>query len=165
MNHQDLFQQLARRLTGRARRLVVCCLLVALPVYGASGTLVQLLGSDHVHRVTEAAARTTDALAGWVDMRRGATMAKAAGHVHTHSLFQRHHHDRADASVVSVDGGSLGGAAADDAGAPDALVHVLALTDAVVVHEAGNLRFPWPSAAPAAALPWLAEGPLRPPKS
>ena len=163
MHHQNLFQ-LSRRLMAKARRFVVCCLLVALPVYGVSGTLVELLGPNHVHRATGASASVTDPMSGWVDMRRGFSTFTALRHVHTHSLFQRHHHDREDASVVAVDGGSLEGAAADDGGA-GASAHLLALTGAVAVGEGERLRFPWPSAMPVAVLPWLADGPMRPPKS
>lgn len=85
------------------RRIVAVWLLVALPAYGLSGTLVQMLGSAHTH----VQATPTDPMAGWQDFRRAAA-GGSHPHPHSHAAPQRHHHVHADTSVVAMDGGSHG---------------------------------------------------------
>lgn len=84
------------------------CLLLALPLCGLSTSLVELLGSRHVHRSVVVAGDA--GMQGWHDFRRGGhpSGARAAAHSHPDGLFERHHHDLADASVVALDGGGPG---------------------------------------------------------
>ena len=108
------------QLSLSARRLVLWWLLVALPVYGLSSSIVALLGASHYHRDVAAAA-VTHAMDGWQDLRRGAGLRDAALPVHSHALLQRHSHAQGDSSVVTLDGGAgdglmSGGAAEASAG-------------------------------------------------
>lgn len=149
-----------------ACRLVIWCLLVALPVFGVSGTLVELLGPLHVHRAALVTA-PADPMAGWVDMRRAAGLTTIRNvHGHTHGLFARHHHDRVDADVVALDAGVLQADASDDGGASGgSFSHVIAVTGVATFAASPSLRFNWQAATSAAALPWTAGGPLRPPRT
>lgn len=151
------------------RRFVVWCLLVAVPVFGVSGTLVEMLGANHAHRAaaTLLSQGGGDVMHGWVDMRRASVAAGAPrGHSHAHSLFARHHHDHDDASVIALDGGLLQGEASDDGGASNgSLSHIMALTDLASFALLSVSRFAWLDAAAAAAMPWTADGPMRPPKA
>ena len=160
---RDMYRQLRRRFQRLARPFVAWCLLVAIPVFGLSGTMVELLGANHIHR--QVASADLGVMSGWIDMRR-ASGAITVPHVHTHShtAFARHHHDRDDDTVVALDGGAMQGDGADDGATSGASQHVLALTDAVLVASPSPLRFAWLDAAAAAALPWMADVPLRPPK-
>ena len=54
--------------TRAAHRLAVWCLLVALPLYGVSAALVQLLGARHLHAAP--AVHAVGSLHGWHDLRR-----------------------------------------------------------------------------------------------
>lgn len=158
-----------RLLKRSFRPLLTWCLLVAVPVYGVSGTLVELLGANHVHR--QAALSVTvakaDPMEGWVDMRRASSSSHGAQHDHSHSVFERHHHDQTDESVVALDGGPLQASTSSDDGGSSAgsSVHLAALNEAGVPSSSSQLRFFWPAAAPAAAPRWTADGPTRPPKS
>ena len=82
------------------RGAVLWCLLVALPVYGLSATLVPLLGSMHLHHSSSA---ESDPMAGWQDFRRAVHATTVVPQPHSHSIFQRHHHAHDDASVLSLD--------------------------------------------------------------
>lgn len=126
-----------------ARHLVVWCLLVALPVYGLSGALVQMLGAQHVHLRMAAG---QDSLAGWEDFRRSLPhrVAAATAHAHGHAAFERHHHAPDDASVSA-----LGGTSSDDAGSSPAGASalVLALAPQAPLPLPGATRADWPSLA------------------
>lgn len=70
-----------RPLSRTACQFLVWCLLVALPVFGVSSTLVELLGANHVQRI---AARSlshgdADVMRGWVDLRCASAGCAAAG--------------------------------------------------------------------------------------
>lgn len=159
-----MYRSLSRRFRRTARPFVVWCLLVAVPVFGLSSTLVELLGANHVHR--QVASAESDAMSGWVDIRRASGVITVRHvHSHSHSAFARHHHDRDDETVVALDGDGVQGESSDDGGASGgAFSHVLALTDSSAFVAPSALRFAWLAATAAAALPWLADGPLRPPK-
>lgn len=158
-----------RYLWQTTRRLVAWCLLVAVPVFGVSGTLVEMLGANHAHRSSTISLSQggADVMHGWVDMRRASIpTAVPRGHSHSHSVFARHHHDHDDDSVIALDGGLLQGEASDDGGASNgSFSHVMALTDLASSALPSVSRFAWLDAAAAAAMPWTADGPMRPPKA
>lgn len=159
--------QIRRQIPRAARRFVVWCLLVAIPVFGFSGTLVELLGANHIHRVVAAVSvANADPMNGWVDMRRASAAAtQPAVQPHSHSLFARHHHDRDDTSVIALDG-AMQDQASDDGGAPaGSLSHVLALTNVARVAPPSFTLYVWLDAAAPAVMHWIADGPLRPPKT
>ncbi|MDQ2928025.1 MAG: hypothetical protein ABI330_08640 [Caldimonas sp.] len=123
------------------RSLVVWCLLLALPYYGFSATATELLGANHVH----VDVASSDAMSGWIDFRRSDHLAEMSMPPrHTHSVFQRHHHDPSDTSVVSLDGASLGGAAGDG-GSPTSgsVVLVLALASPICIAMPGWSEIGW----------------------
>ncbi len=125
------------------RSLVVWCLLLALPYYGFSATATQLLGAAHSH----VDSMSSDPLSGWVDFRRADHLAATSvPHRHTHSLFQRHHHDPSDTSVVSLDGATIDGAAGDGGSSTGgSLLLVLALAPAICIAVPGWLKIGWQS--------------------
>ena len=93
------------------QRLLLWCLLLALPLEGMSAARAQMLGASHFHREAAVAASAMD---GWQDIRRMPHAAQEARPVHTHALFQRHHHSVDDATVVALDaegGNALSGEA------------------------------------------------------
>ncbi|MBA2722375.1 MAG: hypothetical protein H0W48_04540 [Methylibium sp.] len=93
--------------TQSLRTLVLCCLLVALPVYGLAGSIAQWLGVQHSHDHGAVLAHAADPMAGWQDFRRIVAVGDATAHGHDHAALERHHHARGDASVNSL--GSDGG--------------------------------------------------------
>lgn len=88
------------RATRSAGWLVLWLLLLALPIQGAAGLLLGVLGSSHHHQRVVNRATSIEELR---DFRRDAAVAHAAEPTHRHSLWQRHHHPRADGSVVALD--------------------------------------------------------------
>lgn len=165
-----------RRLQRSARSLVIWCLLAAVPVYGLSGTIVELLGSSHMHVALDATARPSDPMAGWQDFRRASpAMDRAEGHghahladgshaaPHAHAGLERHHHDRADASVVGIDGGPADAAQADDGSSVSA--HLLAPGDAASPTVELDDRRRWACAATSLVVTRQADAPERPPRT
>lgn len=141
---------------------MVWCLLLAVPVYGVSGTLVELLGSAHVHRAGSLSVShdSADPMAGWVDMRRAAASVRTGPRVHSHAGLERHHHDRDDADVITLDGG-----AGDGGSSVESSAHVLAVGEVAAVAVPVGQRFVWPEPAGASASPWWADAPARPPRA
>lgn len=177
-----------------ARRLVLCCLLLALPVYGLSSVLVQLLGAQHRHQSAGSPAdgnRDAGPLGtGW-EQRFRAAMAHESGPVarqdgdaplqtaaypaahsaappalqtaaapHDHGVFERHHHDGDDASVVPLGASLPAGEVSTDAGNAGAGSATLPLA------LAGGLLLALPRAAPccwprAGTAPWQSRPPER----
>lgn len=148
-----------RQLERTARSLIIWCLLAAVPIYGLSGTIVELLGARHVHAtpvLSAVAADTDDVMRGWQDFRR-ATAGMGHGHqhasdgshepAHDHSALERHHHDRADASVVALDGGPADAAHADEGGSATA-THLLALSSVVLPAPAADDQGSWLAVTP-----------------
>lgn len=88
---------------------VLFCVLIAVSLVGMTSTVVTLLGNDHTHTrsdISEVHGRALE------DFRRadhqydtlGPTRPQAQAHAHL--LLQRHHHDRNDATVQSIDAGA-----------------------------------------------------------
>jgi hypothetical protein len=141
---------------------VLMALLVSLPVYGLSGTLLDLLGSHHRHRQADRVAASMD---DWQDFRRS-----DAVHVepqpHSHFSWQRHHHDRSDASVVALDEAAHD--ASNEETASSATVASAMWTtvwNAIEIHAPSGVWVAWPGDR-AARVATLAVDPLdRPPNS
>ena len=173
------FFRLAHR--SLPRLALIWVLAVALPVHGLSGLLAQMLGAEHRHAavaqpgeegawnpkrwlravIGDGAMDLIDAVH---EQQRGGPMRlpvaqapevhapAAAGHVHAHGLFQRHHHDAADGSVVSLgvkESGqdAPGGAAASDLGSSPFLLPV---APAAAAWIPGDATTAWHHAAAAA---------------
>lgn len=153
------------RLHKALHRLVLCALLVALPIYGAAGTLVGLLGVRHVHLLASTASESHDAMAGWSDLRRAGLTQWSKRAVHSHAAAERHRHLAGDGSVVPLDGGAQAGDADSGNAAAGSLAQAFAL--------AGVGSFPvalrgdpgWLHATPVAVSRWIAAGPERPPRT
>lgn len=82
---------------------MVCCVLVAISVFGVSSALVSLLGTNHSHTRP---ARSDSATLVLEDFRRLPHHGGAAtqpSHEHFQTLWQRHHHAATDSSVQSLD--------------------------------------------------------------
>lgn len=147
-----------------ARHLLVWCLLAALPIYGFSATVVPLLGPSHSHRPS---ASTADPLDGWVDIRRGMTLTAAASarpHVHSHSLFERHHHGPGDETVVPLDGDKqrMDGDAGSSTGS---VTQAIALASALIVAAPPQVRVASYAAAAPCVLHRGGDRLERPPKA
>jgi hypothetical protein len=156
-------------LTRRIQASLVWVLMVALPVYGGSGVLLHLLGAPHRHQAVE----TVDESAPLVDTllarvlgestmelvaqfkARTAFVSPHKVHRHTpgtpehsHGLFERHHHDAGDDSVVALGaltpGGDLSGDAASAAVGSATLA--LGLTGSFVFPVQKSVAGPWPVA-------------------
>ena len=80
------------------------CLLLALPLEGLLAANAQMLGASHFHREVAVVAST---MADWHDFRHMPHAMQEARHVHTHALFQHHHHAVDDETVVAL--GAEGG--------------------------------------------------------
>ena len=115
--------------TALHQQWVVGWLLFALPLLGLSASLSAMLGQMHFHRavtaVTAVAAvvDNADSMAGWIDFRRALPKATepAPAQPHSHGLFERHHHDGEDDTVVAVDAASHAADASTDGGASTSL--------------------------------------------
>ena len=144
---------------------MLCSLLVAIPVYGAAATLVELLGVRHMHTLSAAAGARADPMAGWGDLRRAGFKPVPAHLAHHHSASERHRHVPGDATVVALDGGLQAGDSDSGSAPAGSLAHVLALA------SVGSLAVPlrvdpiWLEAASGSASQWIADGPERPPKT
>ena len=138
------------RISRASHRLIVWCLLLALPLCGLSTRLVELLGSRHMHRAVVVA----DAgMEGWQDFRRGGHHGTGAAHapVHSHGFFERHHHDRADDSVVALDGEAAGMTVSEgDSASAVSVSLVFASTSAADVLDAADGSLHWREGASAA---------------
>lgn len=99
---------LKQRRTGMTHRrsigiwLVLWCVLAALSLSGVTSVVVTLLGSHHTHTSDD-----VDEAAGMVleDFRRldRGYEALSLARARAHTVLQRHHHDRHDATVHSLD--------------------------------------------------------------
>lgn len=187
------FFRLAHR--SLPRLALIWVLAVALPVHGLSGLLAQMLGAEHRHAGAVQAgdegawnpqrwlrAVIGDGAMSLVEaaherqrggpMRPPATQAptahapKAAGQVHGHGLFERHHHDAADGSVVSLgakqDGQDApGGTAASDLGG----AWLLPMAPAAAAWMPGDATPSWRDAAAAAWRSHASAPPDPPPRA
>lgn len=124
---------------------VLLGVLIAVSWYGMTSTVVTLLGSDHTH--TRSGIHEVPSMA-LVDFRRtdrefdtlGPTRPRAQAHAHL--VLQRHHHDRNDATVQSIE------AEAEDALGAGTLTST-ASAAAMVDCGHGALTVPAPLATPA----------------
>lgn len=136
---------LTRRTHRTAARLLAWCLVGALAICGFASTRVALLGTNHSHAQTTAAA----AMAGWQDFRRAVHQTSgSAARPHTHELLQRHRHGSQDSSVVSIDaegGTALSGEASGGSGPP--VVAVLAFDTLFDAAARSGTATRWPNAA------------------
>lgn len=135
-----------------ARHWVVWCMLIALPCYGLSATMTEMLGSSHKHRTTAA---TANVMQGWVDFRRSHHLAnRMVPHQHSHSMFERHHHDASDETVIALEGTPPNSAAGNDGATPSgSAALVLALASTVRIPPVSWISVAWrtPSATPFAS--------------
>ena len=144
---------------------MLCLLLVAIPVYGAAATLVELLGARHIHTVSTAAGARADPMIGWSDLRRAGFKPVPAHLAHQHSASERHRHVPGDATVVVLDGGLQAGDSDSGSSPAGSLAHVLALASVDSVMVPLRVDPIWLEAASASASQWIADGPERPPKT
>ena len=130
------------------RRLIVWCLLFALPVYGLSSSVVVLLGSKHFHTsaVPELAARAMLA-----DFRRIGQAVDTAPATHAHTWFARHHHAPTDASATAVDAAADGESLFGEGGSGGSVHQVVALIGAVHFRQPEARSFDWLAAPPGLA--------------
>ena len=151
-----------------AQRAGVWLLLVALLVYGYSGALLKVLGPVHRHEsvvvaISVPVAGPLDQLLRQVQAWRDKVHADshtghATGlfvHSHSHSDFERHHHDSGDASVVSLDApGALSEAVSDGvaAAAIGSAMLALGLGFTLALPAPAVRAQPWPQAR---ALAWV----------
>lgn len=150
---------------SRRRAWVVWVLLLAVPACGLAGVAAGLFGSSHRHHSALAASEGIER-AGLHDFRRMADATVTARIAHDHSVWQRHQHDRSDASVVSLDGQAQEESLSDRVSTysgSDALG--TGAGEEIAVPEAAEIGRCWPRAA-ACALAWFVVVPLeRPPKA
>ena len=164
----------ARTLAGwlrQARGLLLLLLCAAVPLYGAAGARLTTLGPLHHHRAApvadhdhrslaerwrEAVHQGLQALAGQegsqvlvtARARQQQVQAQRDGrpaHVHAHGLFERHHHEADDPTVVLDD---HDGPALSDAAALGGYVLPMASVDMPRVPAPGNANGHWPRAGP-----------------
>lgn len=144
-----------------SRLLIVGLLLLALPVYGLSGLITELLGAKHGHEQVPA---TSDGLLGWQDFRR-VTASAPAPHAHSHQFWKRHHHSTSDASVIA-----LAGAAQDlssgDAATVSASSGTLGMACSIaIISRPDDASSAWPRHGPDRVTTLAVEPPERPPKA
>jgi hypothetical protein len=143
------------------RRWVLLALLVALPVSGLAGALSSFLGFNHRHHQLESFA----SLDGWQDFRRVNIGGNFPPRPHSHSLWQRHHHERSDASVVALDGQAqdVSSGEASSSSAPAELM--FAASDAFELFEPVGARACWPCKPSKRVATVSVAPPERPPKA
>lgn len=95
--HRTLFAQRTTRL------LVMWLLALVLPLQGAALGVFAAKGPAHLHKVAAAAPLVLEDLRRWKPtIAATAPVATLFGHVHAGAVAQRHHHARADGSVIST---------------------------------------------------------------
>ena len=150
---------------SRRRAWIFWVLLLAVPAYGLAGVAAGLFGTSHRHHSAFASSQGVEH-AGLRDFRRMADATVTARTAHDHSVWQRHHHDRFDASVISLDGQVQEESRSDGvstSSGSDALGNVAG--EGIAVPEAAEIGRCWPRAA-ACALARFVVVPLeRPPKA
>jgi hypothetical protein len=127
----------------RARRWVVCCLMLVPPLHGWAALTVQWLGARHFHQ--QAAEDAGALMSAWHYFGRvdgAAGPALAIVHDHMHHDLARHHHDRAEPGLVLAD-------PAADAPAGDAAAMSLAAAQPCSVNAAELTIKPAPRTAQA----------------
>ena len=130
------------------RRLIVWCLLFALPVYGLSSSVVVLLGFKHFHPSVAPELAAPGALA---DFRRIGQAVDTAPAAHAHTSFARHHHAPTDASATAVDAAADGESMSGESGSGGSVHQVVALLGAVHFRQPEARSFDWLAPAPGPA--------------
>ena len=125
---------------SRGRVWVVMVLLVALSAYGLSGTLLDLLGLNHRHERVDRVAALMD---GWHDSRRSETV-HVEPQPHSHALWQRHHHDRADASVIYLDASTHDASTEDSTTAAVVAPMWTTVWSPIEIHAPLGVQVRWP---------------------
>jgi hypothetical protein len=165
---------------------MVWALLLSLAVHGYTGSVRQMLGSNHLHHTAdtnaptrpafEPAGRLSSRLAGWLgalrswqqDLHARNHALGLSTHGHWHGMFERHHHDIGDASVLAVDGGGTAGEGmSDSAGAASSGSTALPMTlgcDLTLKAPAAHLCR-WPGAMTRTWQNAAARLPERPPRA
>ena len=151
------------------RNISVWGLVFALAVYGYSGVLVQVLGSLHRHAEPAAAmSASVDAdeepsllshlvseVQAWheaAQARRHALLPHTQAHAHHHGLFERHHHDADDSTVVALGEQASSNPGADDLGSsatPGAGLLPIGPLPSLQVPAPAQGRLPWPGSTAA----------------
>jgi hypothetical protein len=128
-----------------AGRLIGLCLFLALPVYGLSGLLVELLGSKHFH--VPAVSAGADAHGHGHDSLERHHHGHARPHAHGEDHGHHHGHDQPDtAGIVAIDGDGLAGDAGSTPAGSAALV--LATAAGMETHGAEPAEGGWPALVP-----------------
>ncbi len=130
------------------RRLIVWCLLFALPVYGLSASVVVLLGSKHFH--TSVASELV-APAVLTDFRRIGQAVNTAPAAHAHTSFARHHHAPTDASATAVDAAADGESLSGESGSGGSVHQLVALLEALHFRQPEARSFDWLATPPGPA--------------
>lgn len=150
---------------SRCRAWIVWVLLLAVPAYGLAGVAAGLFGSSHHHHPAFAASGGIER-ADLHDFRRMADATATLRTAHDHSVWHRHHHDRSDASVVSLDGQAQEESLSDGASTSsrsEALGTVAC--EGSSVPEAAEIGHCWPRAAACLLARFVVVPPERPPKA
>lgn len=150
------------RLDLWTRRLVLWCLLLALPFEGLSVSRAQMLGADHFHR--EIAIEVAP-MEGWRDFRRSAHLGDSSHRAASHAGVQRHHHGYDDASVVSADSTGAGSPADMSSSTVSAIWLVFSPAGELHVACAAPTRSTWPRPAVDAIQSGVAKRLDRPPQA
>ena len=144
------------------RRYVLFALLVAMPVYGLAGAISGFMGLSHRHQQIKSVAAALD---GWQDFRRVNIGGIAPPQPHSHSLWQRHHHERSDASVVALDGQAQDASSGESSSFSAPAELMSAAWDAFEMFEPVGARTSWPC-EPSKRVATVSVAPLeRPPKA
>ena len=144
------------------RRLIVWCLLFALPVYGLSSSVVALLGFKHFHTSVASELAAPGVLA---DFRRTAQAVNTAPAAQAHTWFARHHHAPTDASATAVDAAADGESLSGESGSGGSVHQVVALLGAVHFRQPEARSFDWLAAPPGPASSRDPQPLERPPKA
>lgn len=153
--------RLARAVRTRSRLLIVRLLLLAVPVFGLSGLITELLGVQHRHEKVQIVA---DSLVGWQDFRR-ATGAKPVSQQHSHLFWKRHHHSTSDASVVALDGGPQESSSGEAASISVGTVTLGTAGSLAIIYKPNESSSGWPCCGPYRVTTLAVEPPERPPKA
>lgn len=130
------------------QRLIVWCLLFALPVYGLSSSVVVLLGFKHFHTSVASELAAPAVLA---DFRRIGQAVNTAPAAHAHTSFARHHHAPTDASATAVDAAADGESMSGESGSGGSVHQLVALLGALHFRQPEARSFDWLATPPGPA--------------
>ena len=144
------------------RRLIVWCLLFALPVYGLYSSVVVLLGTKHFHTSVASELAAPAVLA---DFRRIGQALHTTPAAHAHTSFARHHHAPTDASATAIDAAADGESLSGESGSGGSVHQLVALLGAVHFRQPEARSFDWLAAPPGPASSRDPQPLERPPKA